>query len=289
MRARTIGFHDVTDDLSVSRDHSRPGLVLYALTSRGFRSHLEAIREQGVRVTTVDQPESRKGDMPVFLTFDDGALGSYTWAADELEKNGWRGHFFIVTDWIGRPGFLDSRMIRHLRERGHVVGTHTCSHPARMSHLHWPDLVKEWSESCLTLSNILGEPVRVGSVPNGCYTHKVGRAAATAGIKVLFTSEPTVATTILDGCVILGRYSIRRDTTPAVSGAVAAGRTWPRWRQTLLWKAKKPVKVLGGESFLAFRRYLISRFVVQATTYPQRSQSDVVPSDTAGSGQATHD
>jgi hypothetical protein len=240
-------------------------------------------------VTTVDQLASQNGDTPVFLTFDDGALGSYTCVADALEKNGWRGHFFIITDWIGRPGFLDARMIRELRERGHVIGTHTCSHPARMSHLDWPELERAWSESCRTLFDILGERVRVGSVPNGCYTRKVGQAAAAAGIEILFTSEPTEAAVILDGCVILGRYCIRRDTPSALSGAIAAGRTWPRWRQTLVWKAKKPARALGGDSYLAFRRYLISRFALQATTCSGKSASDDGPSGNPGHARQTHE
>ena len=41
--------------------------------------------------------------------------------ADELEQMGWRGHFFITSDWIGRRGFLTAGQIRELRRRGHVA------------------------------------------------------------------------------------------------------------------------------------------------------------------------
>jgi hypothetical protein len=146
-----------------------------------------------------------------------------------------------------------------LRSRGHVIGSHSCSHPARMSHLSWDQLIREWSESCAILSDTLGEHVRVASVPDGYYSRNVGRAAAAAGIEVLFTSEATAATSVLDGCLVLGRYFIQMHTPPAVSGEIAAGRIWPRWRQTVLWEAKKPLKALMGESYFALRRCLLTR------------------------------
>jgi hypothetical protein len=261
VRAITIAYHDVADDVRVLQSSARPGIALYTLGRQDFRNHLRSIRQEEARISSIQYFRRWEREVPVFLTFDDGPLNVYTCIADELERYGWRGHFFIITDWIGRPGFLERRQIRELHRRGHVIGSHSCSHPARISHLRWPDLAREWSESCSTLFDILGERVSVASVPNGCHTRKVGQAAAAAGIEVLFTSEPTTATAILDGCLILGRYCIRRHTPPGVSGAIAAQRTWPRWRQTLVWKAKKSVKALAGESYLAFRRNLISRVV----------------------------
>jgi hypothetical protein len=125
--------------------------------------------------------------------------------------------------------------------------------------------MREWSESCSILSDILGEQVRVASVPDGFYSRKVGKAAAAAGIEVLFTSEATAATSMLDGCLILGRYFIQIHTPPAVSGAIAAGHFWPRWRQTALWDAKKIAKALTGESYFLIRRYLLSKLLLQDT------------------------
>jgi peptidoglycan/xylan/chitin deacetylase (PgdA/CDA1 family) len=197
--------------------------------------------------------------VPAFLTFDDGELGSYHWVAPELESRGWRGHFFITTDWIGRQGFMDRGQIRELRKRGHVIGSHSCTHPARMSKLGWGELMKEWSESCAILSDLLGEKVKLASVPDGYYRRHVGEAAAAAGIEVLFTSEATAATAVLNGCLILGRYFIRIHTPPMVSGAIAAGQILPRLRQTLLWEVKKSAKALTGETYFALRRYLLSQ------------------------------
>lgn len=258
MRAISLGYHDVVDRLSGAQAGYK---ALYKLDHRDFHNHMLSIRQQAsaVAVRSIERFRRWKDEVPVFLTFDDGELGAYTYIADELEQYGWRGHFFITTDWIGKAGFLDRQQIRELRSRGHVIGSHSCSHPARMSHLSWDQLMREWSESCNILSDILGEHVRVGSVADGYYSWKVGKTAAASGIQVLFTSEATAATSVLDGCLVLGRYLIQMRTPHAISGEIAAGRIWPRWRQTLLWEAKKPLKALTGESYFAMRRYLISR------------------------------
>jgi hypothetical protein len=232
----------------------------YKLDRRDFCNHLRSIRLQvrQVNIQTIDRYRTWKRERPVFLTIDDGAVSGYNTVADELELHDWRGHFFVTTDWIGHPGFLNRWQIRELVARGHVIGSHSCSHPERMSQLGWRELVKEWSQSCEVLSDILGDRVRVASVPGGFYSRKVARAAAAASIEVLFTSEPTAHASVVDGCLVLGRYSIQRHTPFGVSGAIAAGECWPRWEQALSWKAKKAVKSLTGESYLTIRRFLIS-------------------------------
>jgi peptidoglycan/xylan/chitin deacetylase (PgdA/CDA1 family) len=234
--------------------------MLYKLSREHFLRHLESIHRAGARVFTIDRvPPASSKPWPVLLTFDDGALSSYSSVAGDLEAHGWRGHFFITTDWIGRPGFLNAQQIRELDARGHIIGSHTCSHPSRMSKLSWNDLLREWSASCAVLSGILGRPVEIASVADGYYSRKVGRAAAASGIRILFTSEPRATAFEVDQCRIVGRYAVQRQTPEAVSGAIAAGNFWPRFEQTLLWNARKPVKALAGDSYFKMRRALLSR------------------------------
>lgn len=261
MKAISIGYHDVVEERARPLDDGSRHGRRYKLDERQFREHLESIwRAAGnSAVRVIDRSRHWRDEVPLFLTFDDGAASAYTCVAGELEKRGWRGHFFVTTDWIGRPGFLDRQQIRALHARGHVIGSHSCSHPARMSKLSCMELLKEWMVSCAILSDILQEPVVTASVADGYYSRKVSRAAAVAGIQVLFTSEPSVNVSVVDGCVVLGRYSIQSHTPAGVSGAIAAGNNWPRWRQAILWQATKPVKALAGESYFTIRRFLLSR------------------------------
>ena len=266
MKAISLAYHDVVDGPPVAQKGIRPGIALYTLARSDFQNHMRSIREQEAQVDVIRGSRPWKGRVPVFLTFDDGAIDAYTYTAGELEKYGWRGHFFITTDWIGRAGFLSRQQIRELHERGHVIGSHSCSHPERMSHLTRNQLAREWSESCAILSDILKEQVRVASVPDGYYSRRVGQAAAAAGVQALFTSEATAAASIVDGCLILGRYFVQTHTPAEFSGAIAAGHRWPRWKQTLLWETKKAVKTLTGKNYLAMRRFMISRVFRQSIT-----------------------
>jgi peptidoglycan/xylan/chitin deacetylase (PgdA/CDA1 family) len=264
VKAITIGFHDVADDGRELRSSDRPGVALYTLSAQAFREHLIAIRDREVSISAIHGFRLWRVELPVFLTFDDGALNGYTSVAVELEQYGWRGHFFITTDWIGRDGFMNPRQIRELHDRGHVIGSHSCSHPARMSQLKSDALITEWRKSTQILSEIVGEPVRLASVPDGYYSARVAQAAAAAGIEVLFNSEPTMNISIVDRCMVLGRYSIQKHMEPGVSGALASGAAVPRLRQSGFWALKKAVKVLTGDSYLVIRRHLLAHFMKTA-------------------------
>jgi peptidoglycan/xylan/chitin deacetylase (PgdA/CDA1 family) len=268
MQAISLMYHDVVQD-SLSQDTSSRPVTPYSLTYQHFRDHLKSIRPEAA-VQTIRGQQRWMEQTPIFLTFDDGETSAYTCAAGTLEARDWRGHFFITTDWIGKPGFMDRGQIRELRARGHVIGSHSCSHPERMSHLGSSELVKEWSASCAVLSDILGERVRVASVPAGFYSSKVGKAAAVAGIEVLFTSEPTTATWVEDGCLILGRYCIQRHMLARISGEIADGVIWPRWSQACAWQIKKAVKALTGESYFTIRSFLLARLRPQASAIPNQ-------------------
>jgi peptidoglycan/xylan/chitin deacetylase (PgdA/CDA1 family) len=257
MRAISFCLHDVADP-DATRWAARQS-SLYTLDLPVFRQHLLSIQQQKANVERIERFRRLEQSLLVFLTFDDGGLSALTCVADELEKRDWRGHFFITTDWTGQPGFLDRREIRELHSRGHVIGSHSCSHPERMSRLAADALLNEWKRSCAVLSDILGQAVTVASVPGGYYSRRVAQTAAASGIEVLFNSEPRATASVVDGCLVLGRYSINRYSQPAVSGAIAAGRVGPRWRQVALWNAKKIVKTLTGESYLTVRRYLLSK------------------------------
>ena len=236
-------YHDVVD---TADDSGFPGphAALYKLPRLAFEKHLRAIRAAA--------PDT-------VLTFDDGGVSFHSTIGGMLEQHGWRGHLFVTTDWIGRPGFCDRAQIRELAARGHVIGSHSCSHPPRMSALPPEEIESEWRRSRDALEEITGSPVITGSVPGGYYSAAVGSAAARAGIRTLFTSEPTIRAVQLDGCLILGRYAIQRDDSASKAAALATGRWLPRAQQSVWWQMKKFAKRLGGDAYLKAQRRLLGR------------------------------
>src|SRR2546425_524193 len=143
--------------------------------------------------------------------------------------------------------------------RGHVIGTHSCSHPARMARCSWDRLIDEWSRSAQALADVLGEPVRVASVPGGAYSRRVAGAAAAAGLVALFTSEPTMRCRVVDGCLVVGRYVLRRGAHATVAAALASGARAVRLRQLWLWNLKKVAKAVGGDLYPALSRLVHER------------------------------
>jgi peptidoglycan/xylan/chitin deacetylase (PgdA/CDA1 family) len=228
---------------------------IYAVTPASFRDQLDRIE------TATGRPPAAAdalADGAWLITFDDGGASALD-AGEELSRRGWRGHFFIATDLVGRPGVLDWDGVRTLARSGHVIGSHSCSHPDRMADCSWERLLDEWARSAAVLAEELGAPVTTASVPGGLYSKSVGRAAAAAGYTTLFTSLPSRRPRSIDGCRLIGRYAIRRDTSPA-EAAAAAGGDWRPWaRQRAAWGLRGAVKSLAGRRYESMRRALLAR------------------------------
>src|SRR5262245_54780105 len=264
MRVISLVYHDVVE-LATHHTSGFAGAdaALYKLEPDQFERHLAAISkvvpDRPILATDLMADKATPA-RPWMVTFDDGGLSSYTSIADRLEMIGWRAHFFITTDYIGAPAFMSREQIRDLRRRGHVIGSHSCSHPLRFAARPQAELKREWKESVITLSDLLGEQVHIASVPGGQYSRKVAEAAADTGIETLFTSEPTTRRDQVENCLVIGRYAIQRWMTPAVAAGLASGQFAPRFRQWLWWEIKKIIKTLGGDYYLRLRKSWVDGF-----------------------------
>jgi len=161
----------------------------------------------------------------LLLTFDDGGKSALT-VGDELARRGWRGHFFIVTGRIGDATFLDAAGIRYLRRCGHLIGSHSHTHPNIFREQTLAQMIAEWRTSCDRLADVLGEPCTVASVPGGDISPTVLESAAAAGLQYLFTSEPSLVPQLVEGCRVLGRYHVKLGTTPERIAALARLEGW---------------------------------------------------------------
>jgi peptidoglycan/xylan/chitin deacetylase (PgdA/CDA1 family) len=261
IRATSLLYHDVIEGNQFGTSgFSIPGANRYKIIVSDFKEHLffisRAVFQKPAVVTDFVEvkapPRLDRRAPPFFLTFDDGGT-SATIIADLLDEYGWKAHFLITASLIGTQGFLNAGQIRLLRARGHVIGSHSWSHPTRMSACSSKRLKGEWVQSVQLLSDILGEEVEVASVPGGYYSKRVAKAAAEAGIKALFTSEPERTCRHVCGCLVLGRYGIRQGMSPANVAGLASGHISPRLRQFLSWNLKKIPKTVGGNAWLRMR------------------------------------
>ncbi len=252
MRTRALMYHDVVagEDWE-SSGFPGPWSQYYKFNEAEFDQHLRAI-SGAWRGAAPAGGEPRDGALQI--TFDDGGVGARP-AAAALEALGWRGYFFITTGRIGTAGFLDAAGLRELAAAGHCIGSHSVTHPTRMATLSPAELREEWKRSTETLAEILGQPAPVASVPGGYYSTEVARAAAEAGIRWLYNSEPVETVDEVDGCRILGRYAIHRGHTAGDAAAYAAGQSWICWRTRFWWDSKKLIK-RAGPFYMAIARRL---------------------------------
>lgn len=259
MNAVALIYHDVTRAGAAESSGRRgAGPALYKLDCGQFEAHLAALAAVPAARRLAWTPAlSDAAGEPVLLTFDDGGISAATEIAPRLEKHGWRGHFFVTTRAIGTPGHLDASAIRDLHAAGHVIGSHSASHPDLFAALPESAQAGEWRESLAVLSDIVGTAVHLASVPGGLYDRAVARVADSCGIVGLFNSEPTVRTGSYGGCAIYGRYSVMRATTAGEVAAIVSGTGFRRQRHLALWTAKKTIRRLGGERYLSFRRAVL--------------------------------
>ncbi len=264
MKAVTLLYHDAVKDNNFDESgFPDQGANIYKLDVYDMENHFEAIAaSNNNKPSTIYDFLSNPNQthIPLFLTFDDGGVSAATYISKLLEGFGWSGHFFITASYIDTQTFVNSKQIQELKKKGHVVGSHSWSHPDRMSKCSWNELEKEWRKSIIKLSDIIGEQVSIASVPGGYFSNNVAKAASACGIRALFTSEPIKEVYYVDKCLVLGRYTLLRGMSPGVSGALASDDiSFHQVKQYLLWNTKKVAKSIAGNHYLAIRKRILGR------------------------------
>ena len=97
----TLTFHDVRDDVARTGDRD-----VYAISTKNLAQYFAWIQEEGwhpIRLEDVWQARQKNKPLPaksVLLTFDDGALSSYTRVFPLLKQYDFPAVFAIPTSWI---------------------------------------------------------------------------------------------------------------------------------------------------------------------------------------------
>lgn len=259
MKALSILYHDVVEKDFEESGFPGAAAARYKFRREEFKTHLDSMASKSrAAAVALDSFLAGTAADPFFMTIDDGGA-SAVYIAEELERCGWRGHFFVTTDYIDTPTFVSKDQIRWLRKRGHVIGSHSCSHPFRISEIPDQQLADEWRRSVEVLSEILGEQVVSASVPGGFYADRVAKAASATGVRVLFNSEPTTKVGKVEDCFVVGRYTIYRGLSAKYAGEIAAGSSMALARQQFVWGAKKILKTVAAPVWDGARKILFSR------------------------------
>lgn len=231
----------------------------YVLGRSRFEQHIEYLAQRRIPVSSLDA--CVRGDdnrvAPVVLTFDDGDLSGYTTAAPILESQGFRADFFIVTTWVGQPGFMTQEQLRDLIRRGHGVHSHSRTHPVLTS-LADAQIEEEIAGSRAELEAITEVPVSYFSIPGGAYDERVVAAARRAGYRRVLNSIEGYNDSG-DQAFLLRRFTPRAYTGRRFLGAVCRHQSLTMARLAMkrkaLWAAKR---ILGGAHYQRLRGRIVS-------------------------------
>ncbi len=214
--------------------------------SSGFQN--ESAFQYKVEVSAFEEQVKALQGKDVVFTFDDGGESFITKAAPILAKYGFKGVFFISTKYIGTQGFLTAEQVKELAERGHVVGSHSHTHPHNMAELSDDEVEKEWSESVNALEATLGHVVKHASIPNGYSSPVIIAKAQKAEIGFLYTSTPTDKVAQKNGLTIIGRYVVHDKMSASdVLSIVNSSKT--RKKKHMKWLVLETVKKMLGRNY----------------------------------------
>jgi len=124
----------------------------------------------------------------VVLTFDDGNISDVSIALPALLQHGLTARFFITTDLLGQPGYLEPAQVSQLADHGMIIGSHSVRH-VNWRHLDPDDLRYEVTHSREVLEALVCRPVTEIAMPSGQYNRSVLRVLRDAGYQKVYTVD----------------------------------------------------------------------------------------------------
>lgn len=181
----------------------------YCVSPKRFLQHMVKLRSNGwnaiplVNFFAWHQAEKELPEKSFLLTFDDGFLDVYEYAAPVLTMLNWPATFFLVSQLIGgrddwcrtlNPSgetypLMELSHIRELGGQGFSFQSHTRRH-ADLATLDQTQLEDELSGSRSDLQDLLGEPVDYLAYPFGRFNEQVILATQGAGYRAAFSTRP---------------------------------------------------------------------------------------------------
>jgi len=185
-KVQILVYHHV----SQSDPEGSSGLRRLTVTADVFAPQMQYLQDNGYHVITfadlADYFEHGKElpTLPVIISFDDGWETQFEYALPSLEKYHYPATFFVVTNYIGHPGFISWSQLQTLITDGMRIGSHTRSHP-RLTKIK--DAERLWDQiynSKAILESQLETPVEEFAYPYGSYNSKAAAAVKQAGYRV---------------------------------------------------------------------------------------------------------
>lgn len=236
-------FHDVVDVRFPDSGFNKPGALQYTIDAERFGELVKFCVDSSTDVV---------------FTFDDGGSSFYNVIAPILEKYDKRGVFFISTGYIGTERFLTREQIKTLHSKGHIIASHSNSHPRDISKLSIDEIEDEWFKSKHILEDIVGEEVNQASIPGGAISSDVLKGLKNSGYEVVYTSIPTNKEDSFEGMNIIGRYTITNHSDIEYLNKLLSNSSY-RKKLILKYKFLRLLKSILGSNYNKVKQAILAR------------------------------
>lgn len=190
------------------------------------------------------------------ITFDDGFKSDIIYALPLLLKYEAKAIFFIVTEYVGKEGYMNWNDIRILHKSGMEIGSHSKTHP-NFKELNFTQICDELISSKNKIEQELGIKISSFAFPYGFYNNLAVNLANKLGYAFVYISDHGLISK--ESQKSLPRNSINSQVSIKNIHKVL----YPNIFKKVFWKCedqlKKMIKFFLGESYLRIRKYLIFR------------------------------
>ncbi|MEO8897942.1 MAG: polysaccharide deacetylase family protein [Candidatus Dormibacter sp.] len=206
-------YHYIRTMASTSQDQL--GFRL-SISPRLFAQQLALLQVEGAHTITLATlmaalaGKAALPSHPVVLTFDDGYADFATSAEPVLAQYGFVATDFVVSGFLGRPGYMTAAQVVAMDAAGMVIGSHTVHH-VDLVRVSLADAQTEIDTGKAALEQLLGHPVLDFAYPYGGFNSAVVQLLRQAGFR------DAVSTMYGDTQSLNGRYLLHR--TEIIGGA----------------------------------------------------------------------
>ena len=167
-----LEYHQVTDG------PLDPAFDVYNVPPAEFAAQLDYLQAEGyTTITLKDFMYAVRGyrtlpAKPIVLTFDDGYADNYKVMLPILEARGMTAVVYVITNELGKPGYLTFDNLKDMQRRGIEIGSHTADH-LPLTSLNKIIQRRQVRESKIFLEWSGLEPICSLSYPNGVFTPEI--------------------------------------------------------------------------------------------------------------------
>ncbi len=163
----------------------------------------------------------------VSITLDDGTADQYSNAAPVLDAAGLDGTFYLVSDYLGEPGYMTDDQARALKAGGHELGSHTRTH-VDLTTVHGADLTNQLKGAKDSLESRFGSITSL-AYPYGNYNSEVLAEVAKYYSTARTTEGGQQTKSTVKPLQILMRYVTNQTTTADVQTWMNEARSKNAW------------------------------------------------------------